>query len=79
MTTTERPRLAKRQQAVLDHLPGYVAQHGYPPTLREQSQALGINISAVHQHWQALERKGYVIRNPKLPRTIRIVEVPHAV
>lgn len=79
MTTTERPRLAKRQQAVLEHLAGYVAQHGYPPTLREQSQALGINISAVHQHWQALERKGYVIRNPKLPRTIRIVEVPNAV
>lgn len=79
MTTTERPRLAKRQQAVLEHLAGYVAQHGYPPTLREQSQALGINISAVHQHWQALERKGYVIRNPKLPRTIRIVEVANGV
>ena len=79
MTITERPRLAKRQQAVLDHLAGYVAQHGYPPTLREQSQALGINISAVHQHWQALERKGYVIRNPKLPRTIRIVEVANGV
>ena len=79
MTTTERPRLARRQREVLDHLAAYVALHGYPPTLREQSEALGINISAVHQHWQALERKGYVVRNPKLSRTIRIVEVPHAV
>lgn len=79
MTTTERPRLTKRQQSVLEHLAGYVAQHGYPPTLREQSQALGINISAVHQHWQALRDKGCVTWNPKLPRTIRIVEVANGV
>ena len=79
MTIAERPALARRQREVLDHLAGYIALHGYPPTLREQSEALGINISAVHQHWQALGRKGYVIWNAKSPRTIRIVEVPNAV
>ena len=79
MTTTERPRLARRQQAAFDHLHAFINQHGYPPTLREASRDLGINISAVHQHWQALSRKGYVIWNPKSSRTIRIVEVQHAV
>lgn len=79
MTTAKRPPLARRQREVYEHLAGYIALHGYPPTLRDQAEALGINISAVHQHWQALERKGYVTKNPKMPRTIRLVEVPHAV
>lgn len=78
MTIAERPKLAARQQAVLDHLAGYIAANGYPPTLREASEALGINVSAVHQHWQALERKGYVTKSAKSSRTIRIVEVTHA-
>ena len=79
MTTTERPLLARRQREVYEHLAVAIALHGYPPTLREISEALGINVSAVHQHMQALRRKGYVIWNPKMPRTIRIVEVHDAV
>lgn len=79
MTTTEQKPLPRGQQAALDQLHAFIGQHGYPPTLREASRDLGINISAVHQHWQALSRKGYVIWNPKSSRTIRIVEVQHAV
>lgn len=80
-------QLTKRQQQVLDYLSAYLADHGYPPTLRELSNHLGVSgtVSAIH-HLDALERKGYLRREQGSSRGITLncalqlefIEVPIA-
>ncbi len=55
--------LTPKQKRILDFIRDYVAQYGYPPSIPEMAQTFGCAISTVHQHLQALERKGYL----KLP------------
>ena len=67
----------ERQQAILDFVRQYLAEHGFPPTLREIGEALGLaNVSAVRGHLAALEKKGYIVKNPDKARSIRLVDVP---
>lgn len=66
------PDLTDRQQAVLDVLRSYGAEHGYPPTVREIGALLGLaSSSTVHSHLGALERAGIVERDPSKPRALR--------
>ncbi|MCW2925556.1 MAG: SOS-response transcriptional repressor, LexA [Thermoleophilia bacterium] len=66
------PDLTTRQQAVLDVLRSYGAEHGYPPTVREIGALLGLaSSSTVHSHLGALERAGIVERDPSKPRALR--------
>ena len=51
--------LTERQRKVLDFVQGYVDGHGFPPTLREIGDAVGIaSLNAVRGHLAALEKKG---------------------
>jgi repressor LexA len=66
------PALTDRQQAVLDVLRSHVAQHGYPPTVREVGEVLGMaSSSTVHSHMAALERAGIIERDPTKPRALK--------
>lgn len=66
------PRLTDRQQAVLDVLRSHTAQHGYPPTVREIGEVLGMaSSSTVHSHLAALERAGIIERDPTKPRALK--------
>lgn len=54
------PKLTFRQQEVFDLLVAYINQHGYPPTLSELADMLGVSSSnAVLLHLRALERKKF--------------------
>ena len=69
--------LTGQQTKVLGFLRGYVTQKGFPPTLREIGEAIGLtNVTAVRGHISAPERKGYLIRSPDRARAIQLVEVP---
>jgi repressor LexA len=66
--------LTGRQQEIWDFLVGYVERHGYPPTVREIGQAVGLaSPSTVHAHLANLERAGLLRRDPTKPRALELM------
>jgi repressor LexA len=66
--------LTGRQQEIWDFLVEYVDQHGYPPTVREIGEAVGLaSPSTVHAHLANLERAGLLKRDPTKPRALELV------
>jgi repressor LexA len=66
--------LTRRQRLVLETINEAVAAHGYPPTMREIGDAVGLtSSSSVAHQLQALERKGFLRRDPKRPRAMEVV------
>lgn len=69
--------LTGQQQKVLDCVEAFRSRTGYPPTLQEIGEAIGVrNVNAVRGHLAALEKKGYVTRTPDKARSIRILRTP---
>src|SRR4051812_14365027 len=70
-----RPRvLTDRQQEIWDFLVDYVDRHGYPPTVREIGQSVGLaSPSTVHAHLANLERAGLLRRDPTKPRALELL------
>jgi repressor LexA len=65
--------LTDRQQQIWDYLVSYVDAHGYPPTVREIGEAVGLaSPSTVHAHLANLERAGLLKRDPTKPRAIEL-------
>jgi repressor LexA len=66
--------LTPRQREIWDYLLAYVERHGYPPTVREIGQAVGLaSPSTVHAHLANLERAGLLKRDPTKPRALELV------
>jgi repressor LexA len=64
--------LTDRQRMVLEFICGSIDERGYPPTLREIGNKLGIrSTNGVNDHLRALERKGYLTREDMKSRTLR--------
>jgi repressor LexA len=69
--------LTERQRQTLQFLAETVAERGYPPSVRETCEALGLaSSSTVHSHLQALQRKGYIRIDPTKPRAIELLFDP---
>ena len=67
--------LTERQTAVLVYIKQAIEQKGYPPSVREIGQALGLNSpSSVHSHLSSLEQKGYIKRDQSKPRALEIIQ-----
>jgi repressor LexA len=65
--------LTGRQQEIWDFLVDYVGRHGYPPTVREIGDQVGLaSPSTVHAHLANLERAGYLRRDPTKPRALEL-------
>ncbi len=66
--------LTARQARILDTIRDSVHERGYPPTMREIGETVGLtSTSSVKHQLQALEAKGYLRRDPNLPRAIDVV------
>jgi repressor LexA len=66
--------LTARQQEIWQYLAEYVDEHGYPPTVREIGDAVGLaSPSTVHAHLANLERAGLLRRDPTKPRALELV------
>jgi repressor LexA len=66
--------LTGRQQEIWSFLTDYVGRHGYPPTVREIGEAVGLaSPSTVHAHLANLERAGYLRRDPTKPRALELL------
>jgi repressor LexA len=69
--------LTDRQREIWDFLVRYVESHGYPPTVREIGQEVGLaSPSTVHAHLANLERAGMLRRDPTKPRALELLG-PH--
>lgn len=67
------PDLTARQQGILDVIEKQLRQRGYPPSVREIGEAVGLtSTSTVHSHLQTLEELGYLRRDPTKPRAIEV-------
>jgi repressor LexA len=65
--------LTGRQQEIWQFLVEYVDRHGYPPTVREIGEAVGLaSPSTVHAHLANLERAGLLRRDPTKPRALEL-------
>ncbi|MDQ7110305.1 MULTISPECIES: transcriptional repressor LexA [Staphylococcus] len=66
--------LTKRQNEIFEYIKHTVHSKGYPPSVREIGEAVGLaSSSTVHGHLSRLEEKGYIKRDPTKPRAIEIV------
>jgi repressor LexA len=69
--------VSDRQRAILEYLREYIEQHGYPPTVREIGEAVGLRSpSTVHAHLAQLERAGLLRRDPTKPRALELIGAP---
>lgn len=69
--------LSERQRQILELIRRKVAERGYPPSVREIGEAVGLSSpSTVHSHLTALVESGYLRRDPAKPRAIEVLEHP---
>jgi repressor LexA len=67
-------KISNRQQAILDFIKNEVRDKGYPPSVREIGEAVGLaSSSTVHGHLERLEKKGLIRRDPTKPRAIEVL------
>ena len=67
--------LTERQKAVLDFIKEELLFKGYPPTVREICEAVGLNSpSTVHSHLKTLEKKGYIKRDSSKNRALEVID-----
>ena len=65
--------LTGRQQQILDFIDGQISDRGYPPSVREIGDAVGLTSpSTVHSHLATLQDRGFIRRDPSKPRAIEI-------
>lgn len=66
-------QISKRQRGILDFIESEMRDHGYPPSVREIGEAVGLTSpSTVHSHLNTLSRLGYLRRDPTKPRAIEV-------
>src|SRR5882757_2872073 len=66
--------LSPRQQQVLDVIRAWVSRFGYPPSVREIGEAVGLtSTSSVSHQLRALQRKGYLRRDANRPRAVGVL------
>jgi len=70
--------LTARQQLVLDAITEFIAEHRFPPTVRELGEILDISSpNGVICHLNALQAKGRIVRDKRHSRAIRIISEWH--
>ena len=71
--------LTDRQQGILDYIDTQNRERGYPPSVREIGEAVGLTSpSTVHSHLNTLQKLGYLRRDPAKPRAIEVRYDPNS-
>ena len=77
--TPKKKELTDRQRQILDFIEAETTERGYPPSVREIGQAVGLTSpSTVHSHLATLQRRGYLHRDPTKPRAIEVRYDPNS-
>jgi repressor LexA len=73
ITDVTEQTLTERQRTILQVIEDHMREHGYPPSVREIGEAVGLTSpSTVHSHLSTLQRLGYLRRDPTKPRAIEV-------
>lgn len=73
-------KVSKRQEAILQFIKEEVRAKGYPPSVREIGEAVGLaSSSTVHGHLARLESKGLIRRDPTKPRAIEVLDADDSI
>ena len=68
-------KISEKQTEILEYIKESILKRGYPPAVREICDAVHLrSTSSVHAHLEALERNGYIRKDPTKPRTIEVVD-----
>lgn len=69
-------KLSATRKSILSYISQFRSENGYPPTVREIGEAVGLASSSnIHRHLKCLERDGYIRRRePKSPRALEVVD-----
>ena len=71
--------LSGKRRQILEFIADQVRDQGYPPSVREIGEAVGLTSSAtVHTHLRVLQEEGYLRRDPSKPRAIVVQFEPHS-
>ncbi len=71
--------LTTRQQQILDFIESQMRERGYPPSVREIGEAVGLTSpSTVHSHLASLQKMGFLVRDPSKPRAIEVRYDPNS-
>ena len=67
-------KISDKQKQILEYIKQEILNKGYPPTVRDICDAVGLkSTSSVHSHLESLEKNGYIRRDPTKPRAIEII------
>lgn len=67
--------LSDKQKKILEFIKNELLNRGYPPSVREICDAVGLkSTSTVHGHLERLEKKGFIRRDPTKPRAIEVID-----
>ena len=67
-------RITQKQQEILDYIKNEILNRGFPPAVREICEAVNLkSTSSVHAHLEALEKNGYMRRNPERLKLLMII------
>lgn len=70
--------LKERERRILEYMKVETKKKGYPPTVREMCNALGIkSTSTAHKALENLEHLGYIRKDPSKPRAIELLDQDH--
>lgn len=68
-------KISDKQRQILEYIKQEIINKGYPPTVRDICDAVGLkSTSSVHSHLESLEKNGYIRRDPTKPRAIEIID-----
>ena len=68
-------KISDKQKQILEYIKQEILNKGYPPTVRDICDAVGLkSTSSVHAHLESLEKNGYIRRDPTKPRAIEIID-----
>ena len=68
-------KISAKQKEILEYIKDQIINRGFPPSVRDICEAVSLrSTSSVHSHLEALEKNGYIRRDPAKPRTIEIVD-----
>ena len=71
--------LSGKRRQILDVIARYQGSRGYPPSVREIGEAVGLaSSSTVHAHLSTLQREGFLRRDPTKPRALEVTYDPHS-
>lgn len=72
-SVSEAPKLTARQRSVLNCIQRYLGERGFPPSIREIGDTVGLSSpSSVAHQLKALQRKGYLHRDQNRPRAVEL-------